>query len=278
MASQGQGRLGQHACRAHSPCHPMATPLRSPHTRPTSASSCHRCTHTHGCERADATPPPPPCMPPRALAAMASSYGPDTHACQAWLPCCATHGHTRTVRSRGLRQGASRLGGGRGRAFDRRSRPHFEELRPLLLHAPRPVACSEHCLKEQPFLGRVRAHAASVRNAAQHMSSAHDTWTKRNVKATSSRATTRSRAVRSVTKAYQSGAPSMVGVVQRGYQYSHLRGMPRVLGVNDTISKAGWICKHGATHERMQRVRAGHGTGQQLGLLGRTCNAPSLCP
>ena len=161
-------------------------------------------------------------MPPRALAARASPYGPTTHAYQAWSPGCAAHGHKCTVRSRSLRQGSSRLGGGRGCAFDRRSRPHLDELRPLLLHVPRAIAFGEHCLKEQSLLGRARAHTASIREAAQHVGSAHDTRAKRSVQATSSRATTRSRAVRGVSKADQSGAPSMVDVGTRRDRSSHL--------------------------------------------------------
>ena len=173
-----------------------------------------------------------------ALAAMATSHGRPTHAWQPWLAGCATHVRNPTVRSRGLRQGASRLDGGRGRAFDRRSRPHLDELRPLFLRTPRPIARSEHCRKQQAFLGRSRAHTASVREAPQHVGSAHDTRAKRSVKATSSRATARSRAVRGVPKAYQSDASSMVGVRPSRYRSLHLRGMPRVPGVNDTISKA----------------------------------------
>ena len=143
------------------------------HTRPTAASSCHRCTHADTREAAVATPPLPPCTPPRALAAMASSYGRTTHALQAWSAGCNAHGHKRTVSSPGLRQGASRLGGGRGRAFDRRSRLHLDELRPLLLHPPRPIASGEHCLKERPLLCRSCACTASIREAAQHMGPAH---------------------------------------------------------------------------------------------------------
>ena len=58
------------------------------------------------------------------------------------------------------------------------------------------------------------------------------------MKATSSRATTRSRAVRGVPKAYQSSAASMVGSRQIRDRSSHLRGMPRVPGVSGTISNA----------------------------------------
>ena len=58
------------------------------------------------------------------------------------------------------------------------------------------------------------------------------------MKATSSRATTRSRAVRGAPKAYQSSAASMVGSRQIRDRSSHLRGMPRVPGVSGTISNA----------------------------------------
>ena len=73
-----------------------------------------------------------------------------------------------------------------------------------------------------PSATRARAHTASIRNAAQHMGNAHTTWTNRSVKAPSSRATTRSRVVRTVPKADQSGARSMAGVGTRRDRSSHL--------------------------------------------------------
>ena len=56
----------------------------------------------------------------------------------------------------------------RGRAFDRRSRAHIDELKHLLLHVPRDGESDGGHLQEQPFLTRTRPHAATASMCSQH--------------------------------------------------------------------------------------------------------------